>query len=424
MIATPARRREAEDLQALLDGQRAGSPATAADLADLVTLARSLTPRSHRPEPGFRADLRARLVAEAAAREPATDRPVPGAPVSPVSPVLSAPPVRPVPRQRATARTRYRQAVAAVTLTAVVAGAGAAAASTRALPGDPLYGLKRSIEQVELTLARGDVGHGRELLEQADARLGEAEALAAGSDSSSPQTRARISQALADMSVAVSAGAGDLVGAYRDTGDEEPMLVLDRAVAEQQERLDDLMQLLDPAQRAQVQDLLHQLAVLGEQTSAVLGPQARALGVPELAGSQASGAASGPGAATAAGAVDKAAAAAAGATGTGGSAVGGVLGAVGSATGGGTSSGGSTSSGSGGVVGGVVGRLTGGTTSSTSTLSPLPVPTATASVSVPLTSSSPLATDPVGTVTSAVPLPTSSARPTVSCVPVPPLTTC
>ena len=55
------------------------------------------------------------------------------------------------------------------------AGVGAAAASTRALPGDTLYGLKRQLEDGQLALARGDVGHGRELLEQADARLGEAE---------------------------------------------------------------------------------------------------------------------------------------------------------------------------------------------------------------------------------------------------------
>lgn len=405
VIATPARRREAENLQALLDGRRASTPAAAADLADLVTLAGALSPRAHLPEPAFRADLRARLVAQVESREPRATR------------------------GRPPARTRFRQAVAVVTLTAVVAGAGAAAASTRALPGDPLYGLKRSIERAELSLAHGDVGQGRELLEQADARLGEAEALAAGSDASSRQTQARLSKALADMDAAVTVGADDLVRAYRDTGDAGPLLMLDRFVAEQQERLDDLLRLLDPAQRAQAQALLHQLAVLGEQTSAVLGPQARALGVQELAAVQRAGASGGGlDGASAAGVVDKAAAAAAGGeSSTGGSAVGGVLGAVGSATGattgGGTTSAGS-SSGGGGLVGGVVGRLTGGSTSSSPRVSAAPLPTATSPVSAPLPTSSPLATDPVGTVTSAVPLPTSSALPTVSCVPVPPLTTC
>lgn len=411
MIATPARRREAEDLQTLLDGRRASTPAAAASLTGLVTLARALTPREHLPEPAFRAELRARLVAEAAGRRPAGEQPAPRSAV------------------RRSARSRARQAVAAVTLTAVVAGAGAAAASTAALPGDPLYGLKRSIERVELSLARGDVGHGRELLQQADTRLGEAEALAAGSESSSPQTLARLSQAFTDMDAAVTVGGGDLLQAYRDSGDDEPVLLLDRVVAEQQERLDDLIQLLDPAQRAQAQALLHRLAVLGEQTSAVLGPQARALGVQELAAGQRAGASvGGLDGADAAGAVDKAAAAAAGGeSGTGRSAVGGVLGVVGSATGattgGGTSSAGA-SSGGGGLVGGVVGSLTGSTSASSTRLPAVTVSTATAAVPVPLPTSSPLATDPVGSVTSAVPLPTSSAVPTVSCVPVPPLTTC
>ena len=59
-------------------------------------------------------------------------------------------------------------------------------ASTRALPGDALYGLKRQIENVQLALARGDLESGRELLQQADARLGEAERLAAGEHGSDP----------------------------------------------------------------------------------------------------------------------------------------------------------------------------------------------------------------------------------------------
>ena len=42
-IVTSARRRQAEDLQALLDGGRASSPASATGLADLVSLARALT---------------------------------------------------------------------------------------------------------------------------------------------------------------------------------------------------------------------------------------------------------------------------------------------------------------------------------------------------------------------------------------------
>src|SRR3954447_11977494 len=188
MIMSP-RRRQAEDFQALLDGGRASTAEAAAELAALVGLARTLAPSDVRPRPEFRTSLREQLLTEAAAREPA-----PRAVIT-------------VDRERASAGHRVKQAVAAIAVTSVVVGVGAAAASTRALPGDTLYGLKRQVENVELSLAQGDVGHGRELLEQADTRLGEAEALAAGPDSTTPQTRVRLAGVLAAMDAEVGSGA-------------------------------------------------------------------------------------------------------------------------------------------------------------------------------------------------------------------------
>jgi hypothetical protein len=396
-IVTAARRRQADDLQALLDGGRASSPAAAAGLADLVSLARALSPVEHTPDDAFRAALRDRLVTEAAARVPA--------------------PVVPAARPRPSAPSRLRQLVATVAVASVVAGVGAAAASTRALPGDTLYGLKRQIEAAQLALARGDMGHGRELLEQADARLTEAERLTAGENGSDPATQALVGQALREMAADVTAGAADLTEAYEETGDEQAMILLDRFVLDQRERLQDLMDLLDPSLRPLARALADQLAQLDAQATAVTGGTA----LPAHALT-----ADGDGwavsrrldAATGAGADDAAAP------------VGGVLDAVGDATGGtvggGTASGDSTRSGSGsGLVGGVVGGLTGGSTSSSSGLPQL-LPSALPTVSVaPLPTSSPLVTDPVGAVTSAVPLPSSSALPSVSlCVPVPPLTAC
>jgi hypothetical protein len=397
-IVTSARRREADDLQALLDGGRASSPAAAAGLADLVSLARALAPVEHTPDDAFRVALRDRLVTEAAARVP--------------------PPVVPAARARPSAPSRLRQLVATVAVASVVAGVGAAAASTRALPGDTLYGLKRQIEAGQLALARGDLGHGRELLEQADARLTEAERLTAGENGSDPATRALVGQALRDMAAAVTAGAADLTEAYEETGDAQAMILLDRFVLDQRERLQDLMDLLDPSLRPLARALVDQLAQLDAQAAAVTG--GAALPANALTADGDGWAVSRRLDAT------KAAAAGAGATAT--EPVGGVLDAVGDVTdgtvGGGTGSEGGTSR-SGGLVGGVVGGLTGGSTSSSSDppqLLPSPLPTVSVA---PLPTSSPLVTDPVGSVTSAVPLPSSSVLPSVSlCVPVPPLTAC
>ena len=399
-IATAARRRQADDLQALLDGGRASPPAAAAGLADLVSLARALSPVEHAPDDAFRAALRDRLITEAAARV--------------------TPPVVPAARARPSAPSRLRQLVATVAVASVVAGVGAAAASTRALPGDTLYGLKRQIENAQLALARGDLGHGRELLEQADARLTEAERLTAGEDGSDPATRALVGQALREMAADVTAGAADLTEAYRETGDEQAMILLDRFVLDQRERLQDLLDLLDPSLRPLARALADQLARLDAQATAVTGGTA----LPANALT-----ADGDGWAVSRRLdASKAAAAEGGATAT--EPVGGVLGAVGDVAdgtvGGGTATGGSTGTKSGGgLVGGVVGGLTGGSTSSRSD-TPRLLPSSLPTVSVaPLPTSSPLVTDPVGAVTSAVPLPSSSVLPSVSlCVPVPPLTAC
>ena len=400
------RRRQAEDLQALLDGGRASTPEAASELASLVALAARLAPYDVRPRADFRAGLRAQLLTEAAAREPA-----PRALVT-------------VDRERRSAGHRVKQAVAAVAVTSVVVGVGAAAASTRALPGDTLYGLKRQVENVQLTLAQGDVGHGRELLEQADARLGEAEALAAGEDGATPQTRERLAGTLADMDAAVSAAADDLTRAYRETGDEEPLQLLAQFVAEQQDRLDDLLTLLDPQLRDQVRALQARLAELGEQTSSVLG----------LALGRTSGTGSGSG-------------------GTGGSTLDRTRGGTGGAPADGTTAGGASVPGAAGgadAVGGVVDSLTGGGTSgsggsgtsggttsgggllggnaTSASSAPLPSnPVSAVTSAVPVPTPTPLVTDPVSVVTSAVPLPSISPLPSVSvsaCVPVPPLTAC
>jgi len=77
-------------------------------------------------------------------------------------------------------RSRLSKGLAAGGLTVgVAAGAfgGVAAASSDALPGDSLYGLKRGMEDIKLGLAHGDSSRGELYLGQASTRLSEARRL-------------------------------------------------------------------------------------------------------------------------------------------------------------------------------------------------------------------------------------------------------
>ncbi|MFF8450670.1 DUF5667 domain-containing protein [Streptomyces leeuwenhoekii] len=83
---------------------------------------------------------------------------------------------RATPIKRFRPRTRLAKGLTAGGLSVgVAAGAfgGVAAASSDALPGDTLYGLKRGIEDFKLGLADGDDERGRAYLDQASTRLNE-----------------------------------------------------------------------------------------------------------------------------------------------------------------------------------------------------------------------------------------------------------
>jgi hypothetical protein len=91
------------------------------------------------------------------------------------------------PALRPVRRARVRITIAGLAAAVVVAlgGASAIAASSSALPGEPLYGLKRSVERVGLAMHRGDSSRAEFHLKLATRRLAEIQALiAAGLDAS------------------------------------------------------------------------------------------------------------------------------------------------------------------------------------------------------------------------------------------------
>ena len=114
-------------------------------------------PRLPRPpmRDEFRRELRARLIAEANATLPRA--------------------------RRGTSWTFLRPAFG-VALAGVVLLAGAGTAAAGSLPGDPAFGLKQAIENVQVTLTFDDTARLRLLADIADRRLGELEQVSSSAD--------------------------------------------------------------------------------------------------------------------------------------------------------------------------------------------------------------------------------------------------
>jgi hypothetical protein len=179
-----AARRRAEEFQALVEGTSTGrdSDARYAEFLELVQGLRETVPVTARPE--FVAELRERLLDEArtAAR---TGK---GADVAARLTVHRSP----------NARRRERRLAAAIGGLAIVgASTGMAVASQSALPGDPLYPLKRAIENAQTGVQVDEDAKGKTLLDNASGRLDEVDRLSRESDDG--ETIAETLQAFTDQ---------------------------------------------------------------------------------------------------------------------------------------------------------------------------------------------------------------------------------
>jgi hypothetical protein len=170
------------------------------------------TPVLERPQirREFRKELRARLMSQAAD-------------------VLAPRPQR----QWLFASAWLRPALAAAVLAVfVVAGATSAAASS--LPGDPLYGMKRASEDVQLALTFDDVARMQLLSDLTDRRLAELAEIAKERPGSAPTATAEYSDAVDKFADAVdklrdaeSDGKADAAQAVADAAREKHKVVLD-----------------------------------------------------------------------------------------------------------------------------------------------------------------------------------------------------
>lgn len=135
------------------------------------------------------------------------------------------------PLSRLKPRSRWSKGLAAGGLTVgVAAGAfgGVAAASSSALPGDTLYGLKRGMEDLKLGLADSDSDRGSLFLDQASTRLQEARRLMERGRSGhlDHESLSEIRKTLSGMRHDVSEGHRLLRAAYQRDGSLAPMQLL------------------------------------------------------------------------------------------------------------------------------------------------------------------------------------------------------
>jgi hypothetical protein len=143
-------------------------------------------------------------------------------------------------------------------------GIGSAAAAQQAMPGDTLYGMKRSIENVATNVGVGDDSRGRRDLEHAQTRLAEVQELAANGGSVST-----INATLDDFSVQARKGVSRLLASYQQNGDQSSITAISAFVTSARQALGDLAPKLPPESLKSGVEALVTIEQLAGNTAAV-----------------------------------------------------------------------------------------------------------------------------------------------------------
>lgn len=276
-------RRRAERFAQLLDEANGGrrhhvSSRLDEELADLVAVGHRIASASPTVEVDaeFRTGLRAMLVAtaeregigSATLTRPINDRRPAGRPAK----AASRPGVSPN-------RGRARGAIIVGVAVGAIAVSGMSAASEDAMPGDALYGVKRSTEKAQLALAGSDVTRGQLYLDFARTRATEARAVNGDS--------AGFAAALSDMDADTRQGVKLLTTAAVQRSDPAALDALEKFVAGQRQSIAEVLVEVYGADRERALQSLTLLDAVGKRADA-LRP-ALSCGAPAAGGTDALG---------------------------------------------------------------------------------------------------------------------------------------
>jgi hypothetical protein len=217
------------------------------------------------PRPEFSAELRHRLLEQAAARAATTATPtmVRSAPDSSDDPPGREDVGASVTDIRRRQGRRIRLVASTAALVLLGGGIGSAAAAQQAMPGDTLYGMKRSIENVSTNVSVGDDSRGRRDLEHAMTRLSEVRQLAANGGSVGT-----INATLDDFSVQSRKGVSRLVASYQQDGDESSISAITAFITSARQALVGLAPKLPPESLKSGVEALATIEQLAQHTSA------------------------------------------------------------------------------------------------------------------------------------------------------------
>lgn len=208
------------------------------------------------PRPEFSADLRERLMAAAVTEL---------TPVAPQVRRLHQPPRR---------RSR-RLGTAAATIVIIGGSAGMAAAASGALPGEPLYPVKRGIEQTTAALRTSDASQGQALLGQAQNRLDELSTLMEDGNAS----QSLLASSVDSFRSEADQGSTKLFEAFQSDGDGDHIAVVRDFTTTQMARVQSLTKGADLDSDTVLVDVADTLADIDQQARVLCnscGPQATA----------------------------------------------------------------------------------------------------------------------------------------------------